>query len=63
MRKPLLEFSDFCKKINTLKREIHTGPIKAILRYMLTHKGITANTKWIQTLSNYNLKKHYLNDK
>lgn len=49
IKKPLLEFSDFCKKeINptrTLKREIHTEPIKAMLRYMLTHKGNNSQYK------------------
>ena len=47
--KPLLEFSDFCKKeinpIRALKREVHTEPIKAILRYMLTHKGNNSQYK------------------
>ncbi|AQQ59174.1 hypothetical protein XJ32_02530 [Helicobacter bilis] len=48
-KKALLEFSDFCKKeINptrTLKREIHTESIKAMLRYMLTHKGNNSQYK------------------
>lgn len=45
--KAILEFSNFCKRnINQIrKREAHTEPIKAILRFMLSHKGNNSQYK------------------
>ena len=40
--KSILGFSNFCKKqTRSLKREIHTEPIRAIMRFMLMHKDRT----------------------
>ncbi len=47
--KPILGFSNFCKKqTRSLKREIHTEPIRSIMHFMLMHK--TRTTYKLETI-------------